>query len=88
MRILIFPGSARSAFLHGRSVRADLLITLMAASLVPVAATDSWMEYVERGVWIQRDGMQFPADFGELLDRTDVVLTGSDGTAIISIGAT
>lgn len=83
MKKVIF-GNSPLRFSTGRRIFVTLV--MFCAILVPLYSSDGRFEYVEGDVWIQRDGQEFFADFGDELSGTDVVVTGADGTAIISVG--
>ena len=83
MKKVMIRKSTRPAGLLVRGVVAVALLLVLA---VPVFSADGRVEYVEGEVWIERDGQRLVADFGDDLDSTDVVTTGANGTAIISVG--
>ena len=53
---------------------------------MPLLSQDGRIEYVEGDVWIERNAQRVFADFGDQLSGADLVTTGADGTAIISVG--
>ena len=83
MKTVMFRRRAnKGSLLVRRAIAAALALGAAAFAF----ASDGRVEYVEGDVWIQRDGEEFAADFGDELDSTDVIMTGPDGTAIVSVG--
>lgn len=64
-----------------------LVAVLCISSPVAAVAQDGRIEYVEGAVWIESDGARRTADFGVSLVPGDLVVTGDDGVAVISVTA-
>jgi hypothetical protein len=66
------------------------LVPLVSASLLLIVGTvagaqDGRIEYVEGDVWIETDGRRAVADFGMELSEGDLVVTGTDGVAVVTV---
>lgn len=62
-------------------------ICLLFGLSVAVSAQDGRVEYVEGEVWIDSSGTREVADFGSPVSAGDLVTTGSDGIAIVTVGS-
>lgn len=67
--------------------RFGALSVLLLLSALPLAAQEvaATIEYLEGAVDIERAGVLEPADFGSTLDGEDLVITGPDGLAIVTL---
>jgi len=62
-------------------------VALLLGLALVAGAEDGRVEYVEGEVWIESSGARAVADFGSPVSAGDLVITGSDGTAIVTVGA-
>jgi len=68
-------------------------VALLLGLATAVGAEDGLVEYVEGEVWIESSGTREIAatreiaDFGSSVSAGDLVITGSDGIAIVAVGA-
>lgn len=60
-------------------------VCLLCAAVVVANAQDGRIEYVEGDVWIESEGERVLADFGSPVRRGELVVTGGDGLAIVSV---
>ena len=65
------------------SLTSLVLLVLFAAA---AGAQDGQVEYVEGDVWIESQGRRRLADFGSSVEAGDLVITGRDGVAVVSVG--
>ncbi|MFW5814585.1 MAG: FecR family protein [Spirochaetota bacterium] len=63
-----------------------LLLVLLFFAGMTVEAQDARVEYVDGDVRVESGGSRQTADFGMPLEEGDVVVTGSDGVAVVSLG--
>src|SRR6056297_3602490 len=68
-------------------------VALLLGLATAAGAEDGLVEYVEGEVWIESSGTREIAatreiaDFGSSVSAGDLVITGSDGIAIVAVGA-
>ena len=60
-------------------------LTLLLTTSAIAAAQDGRIEYVEGDVWIESGGQRSRADFGTPVRRGDLIVTGADGVAIVTV---
>lgn len=64
-----------------------LLLVLLFVVGMMAEAQDARVEYVDGEVWVETDGGRQAADFGTPLEEGDVVITGVDGVAVVTVSA-
>ena len=69
----------------GRCVRAVLTVAVLLAAAASAWSQDGRLEYVAGDVWIDSAGERVLADFGSPVARGDVVTTGADGVAVVTV---
>lgn len=71
----------------GFQVRRHVPTVMLVFGFVATVATaqDARVEYVAGDVWVEQEGSRTPADFGMELETGDRVVTGSDGTAVVTV---
>src|SRR6056297_1535139 len=62
-------------------------VALLLGLATAAGAEDGLVEYVEGEVWIESSATREIADFGSSVSAGDLVITGSDGIAIVAVGA-
>ncbi|MFW5688714.1 MAG: FecR family protein [bacterium] len=69
----------------GRNVRTVAVFAVLLAAVASAWAQDGRLEYVEGDVWVESAGARTFADFGSPVARGDLVITGADGVAVVTV---
>ena len=62
-----------------------IALALFAGSVVALAADGARVEYVEGDVWLESAGRRVRADFGQPVAAGDLIITGADGAAVVTV---
>jgi len=69
-----------------RTLQVVCTIALLTLATAAAHARDARVEYVDGEVWIESAGERRVADFGAPLSEGDLVMTGTDGVAVVAVG--